>query len=66
MLKILRLLRLARVAYKLELLTQYGAIALTVSVLIFGMMAHWLACVWYLIGWNELNNIRKCPSNAFY
>ncbi|CAG5113979.1 Oidioi.mRNA.OKI2018_I69.chr2.g8062.t2.cds [Oikopleura dioica] len=60
MLKILRLLRLARVAYKLELLTQYGAIALTVSVLIFGMMAHWLACVWYLIGWNELNNLSKC------
>ena len=59
MLKILRLLRLARVAYKLELLTQYGAIALTVSVLIFGMMAHWLACVWYLIGWNELNNLGK-------
>ena len=69
MLKILRLLRLARIAYKLELLTQsgvaqkwtyksisfhefkitksassydpwiqYGAVALTVSVLIFGMM----------------------------
>ncbi|CBY37151.1 unnamed protein product [Oikopleura dioica] len=48
-----------QVAYKLELLTQYGAIALTVSVLIFGMMAHWLACVWYLIGWNELNNIHR-------
>ena len=55
MLKILRLLRLARVAYKLELLTQYGAVALTVSVLIFGMMAHWLACFWYLIGYRELN-----------
>ena len=56
MLKILRLLRLARVAYKLELLTQYGAVALTVSVLIFGMMAHWLACFWYLIGYRELNS----------
>jgi len=43
------------VAYKLELLTQYGAVALTVSVLIFGMMAHWLACFWYLIGYRELN-----------
>jgi len=56
MLKILRLLRLARIAYKLELLTQYGAVALTVSVLIFGMMAHWLACFWYLIGISELNS----------
>ena len=48
--------RKARIAYKLELLTQYGAVALTVSVLIFGMMAHWLACFWYLIGVSELNS----------
>ena len=29
---------------------------MTVSVLIFGMMAHWLACFWYLIGVSELNS----------
>ncbi|TSV02086.1 Potassium voltage-gated channel subfamily H member 5 [Bagarius yarrelli] len=50
-LKVVRLLRLGRVARKLDHYLEYGAAAvLVLLVCVFGMVAHWLACIWYSIG----------------
>ncbi|KAK3574014.1 hypothetical protein QTP86_034406 [Hemibagrus guttatus] len=49
-LKVVRLLRLGRVARKLDHYLEYGAAVLVLLVCVFGMVAHWLACIWYSIG----------------
>ena len=45
-----RLLRLGRVARKLDHYIEYGAAVLVLLVCVFGLAAHWLACIWYSIG----------------
>ncbi|XP_033101746.1 potassium voltage-gated channel subfamily H member 8-like isoform X2 [Anneissia japonica] len=52
MLKIVRLLRLLRV--KIDRYSQYSAIVLVCLTLGFGLLAHWLACIWYIIGTKEI------------
>ncbi|XP_010776011.1 potassium voltage-gated channel subfamily H member 5 [Notothenia coriiceps] len=49
-LKVIRLLRLGRVARKLDHYLEYGAAVLLLLVCVFGLVAHWLACIWYSIG----------------
>lgn len=48
-LKVVRLLRLGRVARKLDHYLEYGAAVLVLLVCVFGLVAHWLACIWYAI-----------------
>lgn len=47
-LKVVRLLRLGRVARKLDHYLEYGAAVLVLLVCVFGLVAHWLACIWYI------------------
>uniref|UniRef100_S4RNH3 Potassium voltage-gated channel, subfamily H (eag-related), member 5b n=1 Tax=Petromyzon marinus TaxID=7757 RepID=S4RNH3_PETMA len=49
-LKVVRLLRLGRVARKLDHYIEYGAAVLVLLVCVFGLVAHWLACIWFSIG----------------
>ncbi|XP_040188993.1 potassium voltage-gated channel subfamily H member 5 [Rana temporaria] len=49
-LKVVRLLRLGRVARKLDHYLEYGAAVLVLLVCVFGLVAHWLACIWFSIG----------------
>ncbi|XP_069494349.1 voltage-gated delayed rectifier potassium channel KCNH5 isoform X2 [Ambystoma mexicanum] len=55
-LKVVRLLRLGRVARKLDHYLEYGAAVLVLLVCVFGLVAHWLACIWYSIGDYEVIN----------
>ncbi|XP_069092636.1 potassium voltage-gated channel subfamily H member 1 [Pleurodeles waltl] len=55
-LKVVRLLRLGRVARKLDHYIEYGAAVLVLLVCVFGLAAHWLACIWYSIGDYEVIN----------
>ncbi|XP_061180002.1 potassium voltage-gated channel subfamily H member 6-like [Saccostrea echinata] len=50
LLKTARLLRLVRVARKLDRYSEYGAAVLMLLMLVFALIAHWLACIWYAIG----------------
>uniref|UniRef100_A0A3Q3D3X1 Potassium voltage-gated channel subfamily H member 7 n=1 Tax=Hippocampus comes TaxID=109280 RepID=A0A3Q3D3X1_HIPCM len=50
LLKTARLLRLVRVARKLDRYSEYGAAVLILLMCIFALIAHWLACIWYAIG----------------
>ena len=52
--KVVRLLRLGRVARKLDHYIEYGAAILVLIVLIFCLLSHWLACGWYVIGVSEV------------
>uniref|UniRef100_A0A3B3ZKX9 Ion transport domain-containing protein n=1 Tax=Periophthalmus magnuspinnatus TaxID=409849 RepID=A0A3B3ZKX9_9GOBI len=59
-LKVVRLLRLGRVARKLDHYIEYGAAVLVLLVCVFGLAAHWLACIWYSIGDYEV--LRRCST----
>uniref|UniRef100_A0A663DNT5 Potassium voltage-gated channel subfamily H member 2 n=1 Tax=Aquila chrysaetos chrysaetos TaxID=223781 RepID=A0A663DNT5_AQUCH len=50
LLKTARLLRLVRVARKLDRYSEYGAAVLFLLMCTFALIAHWLACIWYAIG----------------
>uniref|UniRef100_A0A8C1YCB9 Voltage-gated delayed rectifier potassium channel KCNH4 n=1 Tax=Cyprinus carpio TaxID=7962 RepID=A0A8C1YCB9_CYPCA len=54
LLKTVRLLRLLRLLQKLDGYSQYSAVVLTLLMSVFALLAHWLACVWYVIGRKEL------------
>lgn len=49
LLKLTRLLRLARLLQKMDRYYQYSALILTLLMLSFTLVAHWLACIWYAI-----------------
>ncbi|XP_055314848.1 potassium voltage-gated channel subfamily H member 8 isoform X2 [Sitodiplosis mosellana] len=49
LLKMTRLLRLARLLQKMDRYSQYAAMILTLLMLCFSLVAHWLACIWYVI-----------------
>uniref|UniRef100_A0A3B1KGH5 Voltage-gated inwardly rectifying potassium channel KCNH2 n=1 Tax=Astyanax mexicanus TaxID=7994 RepID=A0A3B1KGH5_ASTMX len=55
LLKTARLLRLVRVARKLDRYSEYGAAVLFLLMCTFALIAHWLACIWYAIGHVEQN-----------
>ncbi|XP_045121544.1 potassium voltage-gated channel subfamily H member 2-like isoform X3 [Portunus trituberculatus] len=50
LLKTARLLRLVRVARKIDRYSEYGAAVLLLLMATFALIAHWLACIWYAIG----------------
>ncbi|CAH1791097.1 unnamed protein product, partial [Owenia fusiformis] len=52
-LKVVRLLRLGRVARKLDHYLEYGAAVLVLLIVMFVVIAHWFACIWYSIGYAE-------------
>ncbi|XP_042221677.1 potassium voltage-gated channel subfamily H member 8-like isoform X2 [Homarus americanus] len=54
LLKLTRLLRLARLLQKMDRYYQYSALILTLLMLCFTLVAHWLACVWYAIAEDEM------------
>ncbi|XP_070847027.1 voltage-gated delayed rectifier potassium channel KCNH4 [Chaetodon trifascialis] len=54
LLKTVRLLRLLRLLQKLDRYSQYSAMVLTLLMSVFGLLAHWMACIWYMIGRKEI------------
>lgn len=50
----IRLLRLGRVARKLDNYLEYGAATLLLLLCAYVLAAHWLACVWFSIGEYEV------------
>lgn len=59
LLKTARLLRLVRIARKLDRYSEYGIGVLILLTATFALIAHWLACIWYAIGRLERNNHGK-------
>ncbi|KAK6482966.1 potassium voltage-gated channel subfamily H member 8 [Huso huso] len=55
LLKTVRLLRLLRLLQKLERYSQYSSVVLTLLMLMFALLAHWMACIWFFIGQKELD-----------
>ncbi|XP_017766583.1 PREDICTED: potassium voltage-gated channel subfamily H member 8 [Eufriesea mexicana] len=53
LLKLTRLLRLARLLQKMDRYSQYSAVILTMLMLFFILVAHWLACIWFVIAEKE-------------
>ncbi|XP_076646154.1 eag-like K[+] channel isoform X4 [Halictus rubicundus] len=51
--KLTRLLRLARLLQKMDRYSQYSAVILTMLMLLFILLAHWMACVWFVIAEKE-------------
>ncbi|KAI8435135.1 hypothetical protein MSG28_003512 [Choristoneura fumiferana] len=54
--KLTRLLRLARLLQKMDRYSQYSALILTLLMLSFSLVAHWLACIWFIIAEKEIEN----------
>ncbi|XP_029953403.1 potassium voltage-gated channel subfamily H member 4-like isoform X2 [Salarias fasciatus] len=52
--KTIRLLRLLRLLQKLDRYSQYSAMVLTLLMSVFALLAHWMACIWYMIGRKEM------------
>ncbi|XP_057336280.1 potassium voltage-gated channel subfamily H member 8 isoform X3 [Microplitis mediator] len=58
--KLTRLLRLARLFQKAERYSQYSAVILALLMLAFSVVAHWLACIWYVIAeYERLQNDKE-------
>ncbi|XP_066252021.1 potassium voltage-gated channel unc-103 isoform X5 [Euwallacea similis] len=62
LLKTARLLRLVRVARKIDRYSEYGAAVLLLLMATFALIAHWLACIWYAIGNAERPNLHASIS----
>ncbi|XP_078369353.1 LOW QUALITY PROTEIN: voltage-gated inwardly rectifying potassium channel KCNH6-like [Oculina patagonica] len=56
LLKTARLLRLVRVARKLDRYSEYGTAVVILLTGLFTLIAHWLACIWHGIGYSENMN----------
>uniref|UniRef100_A0A3Q1JC10 Potassium voltage-gated channel, subfamily H (eag-related), member 4b n=2 Tax=Anabas testudineus TaxID=64144 RepID=A0A3Q1JC10_ANATE len=56
LLKTIRLLRLLRLLQKLDRYSQYTAIVLTLLMSVFALLAHWMACIWYMIGRSDMES----------
>ncbi|CAG4909188.1 unnamed protein product [Colias eurytheme] len=54
--KLTRLLRLARLLQKMDRYSQYSALILTLLMLSFTLVAHWLACIWFIIAEKEIEH----------
>lgn len=52
----MRLLRLLRLLQKLDRYSQYSAMVLTLLMSMFALLAHWMACIWYVIGRKEMES----------
>uniref|UniRef100_A0A8C5M2C9 Voltage-gated inwardly rectifying potassium channel KCNH3 n=1 Tax=Leptobrachium leishanense TaxID=445787 RepID=A0A8C5M2C9_9ANUR len=56
LLKAVRLLRLLRLLPRLDRYSQYSAVVLSLLMVIFALLAHWVACIWYFIGQQEIES----------
>ncbi|KAM4795791.1 voltage-gated inwardly rectifying potassium channel KCNH3 [Rhinophrynus dorsalis] len=56
LLKIVRLLRLLRLLPRLDRYSQYSAVVLSFLMVVFALLAHWVACIWYFIGQQEIES----------
>lgn len=56
MLKTVRLLRLLRLLPRLDRYSQYSSVVLTLLMAVFALLAHWVACVWFYIGQQEIES----------
>ena len=65
LLKTARLLRLVRVARKLDRYSEYGAAVLLLLMAGFCLIAHWLACIWYAIAKVERPYLGKSLSYSY-
>lgn len=54
LLKTARLLRLIRVSRKMDRYSEYGIAVIFLLTAIFTLIAHWLACIWHVIGQKEI------------
>ncbi|XP_012270109.1 potassium voltage-gated channel subfamily H member 2 isoform X2 [Orussus abietinus] len=59
LLKTARLLRLVRVARKIDRYSEYGAAVLLLLMASFALIAHWMACIWYAIGNAERPSLKS-------
>uniref|UniRef100_A0A3P9P799 Voltage-gated inwardly rectifying potassium channel KCNH2 n=1 Tax=Poecilia reticulata TaxID=8081 RepID=A0A3P9P799_POERE len=66
LLKTARLLRLVRVARKLDRYSEYGAAVLFLLMCTFALIAHWLACIWYLKPLKGQDYIKSTYVTALY
>uniref|UniRef100_H3A9X7 Potassium voltage-gated channel subfamily H member 8 n=2 Tax=Latimeria chalumnae TaxID=7897 RepID=H3A9X7_LATCH len=55
LLKTVRLLRLLRLLQKLDRYSQHSTVVLTLLMSMFALLAHWMACIWYVIGRREMD-----------
>ncbi|MEL7309356.1 MAG: ion transporter [Pseudomonadota bacterium] len=55
-LKVVRLLRIGRVARKFGQYVEYVAALLLIMIVFFFLLAHWLACVWYKVGLDDIGD----------
>ncbi|KAF7646153.1 hypothetical protein LDENG_00192320 [Lucifuga dentata] len=54
LLKTVRLLRLLRLLQKMDRYSQHSTVVLTLLMSMFALLAHWMACIWYVIGKMEI------------
>ncbi len=54
LLKTARLLRLIRVSRKMDRYSEYGLAVVFLLTSLFTLIAHWLACIWHVIGQREI------------
>ncbi|XP_065145102.1 voltage-gated delayed rectifier potassium channel KCNH8 [Paramisgurnus dabryanus] len=54
LLKTVRLLRLLRLLQKMDRYSQHSTVVLTLLMSMFALLAHWMACIWYIIGKKEV------------
>uniref|UniRef100_A0A3P9JHF2 Potassium voltage-gated channel, subfamily H (eag-related), member 8 n=1 Tax=Oryzias latipes TaxID=8090 RepID=A0A3P9JHF2_ORYLA len=54
LLKTVRLLRLLRLLQKMDRYSQHSTVVLTLLMSMFALLAHWMACIWYIIGKMEI------------
>ncbi|CAG5890851.1 unnamed protein product [Menidia menidia] len=54
LLKTVRLLRLVSLLQKMDRYSQHSTVVLTLLMSMFALLAHWLACIWYIIGKMEI------------
>lgn len=56
LLKTARLLRLVRVVRTLDRYSEYGQAVIILLTCLFLLVAHWLACIWHVIGDNQTSS----------
>lgn len=56
LLKTVRLLRLLRLLQKMDRYSQHSTVVLTLLMSMFALLAHWMACIWYIIGKKEMDS----------
>jgi len=65
MLKVPRLLRLVRVFKKLDVVAAANALRIVALMVVFCLIAHVFACIWWLIGWSEyMQDLEELASNS--